>query len=176
MTTQASLAIRSASVTGSVRALTGTIILIAGLTAQAPAVALDEHNVVPGLTAAGAPLGLHGVDPVALIELGNRIEGSAVHAATHDGVAYYFASAANAETFRALPARYLPQNGGYCTFGVSVGKKFDGDPRYAAVENGRLYVFLNEEIYRAFMNDREGTIAKAASNWPNIRSTAAGSL
>ena len=29
-----------------------------------PAFAADENNTAPGLTAAGAPLGLHGVDPV----------------------------------------------------------------------------------------------------------------
>jgi len=137
------------------------------------AFAADEHNVVPGLTAAGAPLGLHGVDPVAFIELGNRVDGSAMHTALHDGVAYYFASAANKATFEKRPARFVPENGGFCTFGVSVGKKFDGDPIYAAVVNGKLYVFLNEEIFRAFDKDRKGTIKKAEKNWQRIEHVAA---
>jgi YHS domain-containing protein len=140
------------------------------------AFAIDEHNVAPGLTAAGAPLGLQGVDPVAFVEIGNRIDGSATNTSTHDGVAYYFASAANKETFDKHPVRYTPQNGGFCTFGVSVGKKFDGDPRFAAVEDGLLYVFLSEEIYRAFDKDRSGTINKAAVNWKRIQHTDASSL
>ena len=151
------------------------LILISALTTSI-AHAADEYNTATGLTAAGAPLGLHGVDPVAFIEIGNRIEGSATYTAVHDGVAYYFSSAANKKAFEKSPKRYLPQNGGFCTFGVSVGKKFDGDPRFAAVENGRLYVFLNESIFNEFQKDRAGTIAKAEDNWRRIRSTAAGEL
>ena len=141
-----------------------------------PAMAADENNVAPGLTAAGAPLGLHGVDPVAFLDIGNRVEGRAEHTAGHDGVAYYFSTEANMESFEDNPERYLPQNGGFCTFGVSVGKKFDGDPQFAAVENGKLYVFLNEEIYKAFQNDRAVTISKAAENWKEIEHTAAAEL
>ena len=141
-----------------------------------PAHAADEYNTATGLTAAGAPLGLHGVDPVAFIEIGNRIDGTAAYTAVHDGVAYYFSTEANQRAFEASPERYLPQFGGFCTFGVSVGKKFDGDPRFAAVENGRLYVFLNEAIFNEFQKDRAGTIAQAEENWRRIRSASATSL
>lgn len=140
------------------------------------AFAADEHNVVPGLTAAGEPLGLHGVDPVAFIEIGNRIAGSAEYTEVHDGVAYYFATEDNQDTFDDNPAAYIPQNGGFCTFGVSVGKKFDGDPSYSAVVDGKLYVFLNEAVFRAFDKDRSGTIQKAAVNWKRIRTTASSEL
>lgn len=152
------------------------VFFILSLIFTSSAFAADENNVVPGLTAAGAPLGLHGVDPVAFIELENRVEGSAAHTAVYDGVAYYFASAANKATFEKKPTRYVPENGGFCTFGVSVGKKFDGDPNYAAVVDGKLYVFLNEEIYRAFDKDRKGTIKKAAKNWQRIQHVAATEL
>lgn len=149
---------------------------LTGALAVTPAFAADKHNTVPGLTAVGAPLGLHGIDPVAFIDIGNRIDGTARYTAVHDGVAYYFSSKANLKAFRKSPEQYVPQNGGFCTYGVSVGKKFDGDPRYAAVENGKLYVFLNEEIFHAFDKDRAGTIAKAERNWKQIRHTAATEL
>lgn len=152
------------------------LVLASQTLAMTPAFAVEENNVSNGLTAAGAPLGLHGVDPVAFIRLGNRIEGTAKYSAVHDGVAYYFASEENLAAFKASPAAFTPQNGGYCTFGVSVGKKFDGDPRYAAVRDGKLYVFLNEDILKAFQKDQAGTIAKAASNWLTIRSVAAAEL
>lgn len=144
--------------------------VVLGVLSATVAHAADEYNVATGLTAAGAPLGLHGVDPVAFIDIGNRIEGTAANTAVHDGVAYYFSSAANKQAFEKSPGRYLPQFGGFCTFGVSVAKKFDGDPRYAAVENGKLYVFLNEQIFNEFQKDRAGTIAKAGRNWRQIRS------
>lgn len=155
------------------------IALAAALTticALSPAMAADEVNVVPGLTAAGAPLGLHGSDPVALLDQGKNVEGIATSTVVHDGVSYYFASEANRMAFEANPARYAVQNGGFCTFGVSVGKKFDGDPNFAAVVDDKLYVFLSEEIYQAFLKDKEGTIAKAATNWLSIEHTAARDL
>nr|MEC9418652.1 YHS domain-containing (seleno)protein [Pseudomonadota bacterium] len=120
--------------------------------------------------------GLHGVDPVAFVSLGNRIDGTAQYTAVHDGVAYYFASQEAMDAFTAHPDQYLPQNGGFCTFGVSVGKKFDGDPQFAAVVDGKLYLFLNEAIFREFQKDQSGTITKAEANWKKIRSTEATKL
>jgi YHS domain-containing protein len=156
-------------------ALTVISLALAGL-AAVPAIAADEFNTVPGLTAAGAPLGLHGVDPVAFVDIGNRIDGTAKFTAVHDGVAYYFASQENMNAFRRSPAKYTPAYGGFCAFGVSVAKKFDGDPKYAAVENGKLYVFLNEEIFRMYQKDKAGTIAKAEKNWATIEHKAARDL
>lgn len=158
------------------KSLTFAAIALATIATTAPALAVDENNVAAGLTAAGAPLGLHGVDPVAFIELGNPLEGVAAHTAVHDGVAYYFSSEANKDAFAANPEQYVPQNGGFCTYGVSVGKKFDGDPQFGAVVDGKLYVFLNEEIFKAFDKDRAGTISKAATNWTKIEHTAATEL
>jgi len=159
----------------SLKILVGAV-AIATAVAAIPAYAVDEHNTVPGLTAAGAPLGLHGVDPVAFIRLGNRIDGSAKYTATHDGVAYYFASAENLQAFEQASTKFVPQNGGFCTFGVSVGKKFDGDPRFAAVRDGKLYVFLNEDILKEYQKDPQGTIVKAKKNWQDIEHKAATSL
>lgn len=153
-----------------------TALMVGTLAIASPFFAADENNVAPGLTAAGAPLGLHGVDPVAFIDIGNRVEGQATFTYVHDQVAYYFASEENMDKFEANPARYAPQNGGLCTYGVSVGKKFDGDPQYASVVDGKLYVFLNEEIFRAYQKDQSGTISNASEKWTAIRHTAASEL
>lgn len=156
-------------------ALSLTALVLAGALAS-PALAADEFNAVPGLTAAGAPLGLHGVDPVAYIEIGNRIDGTAKYTAVHGGIAYYFASQENMDAFKRNPTKYEPSYGGFCAFGVSVGKKFDGNPKYADVMNGKLYVFLNEEIFRMYQKDKAGTIAKAEKNWAKIQNKAAREL
>lgn len=155
-------------------------VLMTGI-AGAPAYAVDENNAAAGLTAAGltaagAPLGLHGVDPVAFIDIGNRLEGSAKYTSVHDGIAYYFASEENQKMFEMNAADYTPQNGGFCTFGVSVGKKFDGDPQYADIVDGKLYVFLNEEIYKAYQQNPKKTIKTAAKQWKKIEHTAAAAL
>jgi len=157
--------------------LTRNTVAVLALTAGSfGAFAADEYNSSKGLTAAGAPLGLHGADPVSFLQIGNRAEGSAAYTEVHDGVAYYFSSKANAKAFKKNPTSFTPQNGGFCTFGVSVGKKFDGDPKYAAVVDKKLYVFLNEEIFNAFQKDIPGTISKAENNWKKIHHTAAADL
>ena len=156
-------------------AIASTLIASLALGATA-AMAADEYNTSKGLTAAGAPLGLHGVDPVEFLATENPVEGSAEFTAVNDGVAYYFTSEANMKAFEVDPAAFLPQNGGFCTFGVAVGKKFDGDPEYHAVIDNKLYVFLNRAIYDEFNKDRQGTIAKADKSWKDIRSTAVGDL
>ena len=135
--------------------------------------AADENNVVSGLTATGAPLAFHGYDPVATISIGNPIEGNATYAAVHDGAAYYFASEKNVTIFNRSPEKYIPQNGGFCTYGVSKGKKFDGDPQYASVVDGKLYVFLNENIFKIFIRNKETIITEAEKQWETIRSKAA---
>lgn len=149
---------------------------LAAAIAASPVLAADEANVAPGLTYVGAPLGLHGADPVDLLDHGKNHAGKAAFAAEHHGVAYYFASEKNQKAFQANPARYAPQYGGFCAFGVSVAKKFDGDPRFAAVLNDKLYVFLNEDVYKAYLKDQAGTISKADGNWGKIEHTGATKL
>lgn len=144
--------------------------------ALAPVQAADEINVVPGLSIVGAPLALHGYDPVAYFTVGKPTRGSDKLVHVHEGAAYRFASEAHLEAFKADPDRYAPQYGGFCAFGVSVGKKFDGDPNLWKIEDGRLYLNLNEEIYATFLEDLDGNIAKAESNWPEIEHTAARDL
>lgn len=141
-----------------------------------PALAADEINVGPGVTYAGAPLALHGADPVALLDGGETVTGDARFFAAHDGAAFYFTSEENRDRFEADPARYMPQNGGFCTFGVSVGKKFDGNPRHFDVRDGKLYVFLNADTRDAYFKDVEGTIASAEAQWAEIESVPAADL
>ena len=140
-----------------------------------PALAADEFNVAPGLTYAGAPLGLHGADPVSLLA-GTQIEGDAQYFAAHEGVAYYFANEENKVLFEANPARFLPENGGFCTYGVAFAKKLDGNPEYSAVVDGKLFVFVNQGALDEFNKDQAGIIAQADKQWLEIRSKKATEL
>ncbi|NOD36676.1 MULTISPECIES: YHS domain-containing (seleno)protein [unclassified Ruegeria] len=151
-------------------------VLAAAVALSTPAFAADEINVSNGISAAGAPLAAHGVDLVALVNEGNPVEGFATHSATYDGASYYFTTAANREAFEANPAAFLPQHGGFCSFGVSVGKKFDGDPDQYLVADGKLYLFLNAETRAAFLKDVVSTAKTADDQWANIKSVAVGEL
>ncbi len=136
---------------------------------SAPAFAADEINVSNGISAAGAPLAVHGADPVALLNDAKVVDGSADHSLTHDGASYYFASAENLEAFKANPAKYTPQHGGFCSYGVAVGQKFDGDPDQFVVHDGKLFLFLNATTRGLFLKDVAGTKATADDNWTEIK-------
>lgn len=163
---------QSIKTAGKTAAKTAAIAIALTLSFALPSLAADEHNVTTGVTTAGAPLGLQGVDAVALSTLNAVAEGTAVHTVVHDGVAYYFASADSAEEFKASPNKYLPRFGGFCAFAVALGKKFDGDPRYADIVDGKLYLFVNAEIFAKYKKDAKRIIAKAEETWPSIHHTA----
>ena len=146
------------------------------LGALAPAQAADEINVVPGFSIAGAPVALHGYDPVAYFTEAQPVRGSDALVHVHEGAAYRFSSQANLDAFKQDPDRYAPQYGGFCAYGVAVGKKFDGDPHLWKIEGGKLYLNLNREIYETFLEDVDGNIRKADHKWPGIEHTAARDL
>ena len=137
----------------------------------ANAFAADEYNVVNGLTLTGNSLGMHGIDPVSMFSGEAPAIGDAVHTSAYDGVDYYFASAETKSRFDAAPESYLPQFGGFCAFGVYVGKKLDGDVRYADIVDGKLYLFVNAAIFEKYLEDKETVITGAFESWPGIRST-----
>jgi len=138
--------------------------------------AADEFSVTNGLSLDGVPLALRGVDTVALSTLSAVTSGDAVHTVVHDGVAYYFASEISAEKFTADPAQFMPQYGGFCAFAVALGKKLDGDPRYADIVDGKLYLFVNAAIFAKYKENPEETLKKAEEMWPSIQHQAIGNL
>lgn len=146
------------------------------LSSTSGAFAADEYNVNNGLTLTGNPLGMHGIDPVSMFDSESPAIGDAVYASSHDGVDYYFVSEEAKEVFQASPEAYLPQFGGFCAFGVFVGKKLDGDVRYADIVDGNLYLFVNAEIFEKYLENKEEVIAGAFAKWPDVRSTPVGDL
>lgn len=147
-------------------------LLLAGGAAAQP----HDVNVSAGLTLLGAPLALHGYDPVSYFVDGGPRPGSAEHSLEHGGATYRFASARNLERFRRDPQRYLPQYGGFCAFGVALGAKFDGDPQVWKVVDDKLYLNLNRKIQKSWNEDVGGNVAKADANWPRIRAAAPATL
>ena len=132
------------------------------------AYAYDEtsHNAYD-VDAAG--VGLHGYDPVAYFTVGKPTVGSEKFETTYEGVRYRFASAENREAFAKEPAKYAPAYGGFCAMGASLGKKFDGDPNYWKIVNGKLYVNVNADVDKAWKEDIPNNISKANQNWPEIK-------
>lgn len=135
-----------------------------------------DLNVSAGLTAQGAPLALRGYDPVSYFVSGEPRPGKAEFSTAHGGATYRFGSKQNLQRFESDPDRYLPQYGGFCAYGVSVGAKFDGDPLVWKIVDGKLYLNLNPEIQKAWDADISGAIRKADGHWPKIRNAAPDTL
>ncbi len=139
------------------------------------AVASDSISTSNGLTAAGGPLAIHGYDAVSYFD-GEPQRGLAEFSTKHDGVVYRFASRQSMRQFVKSPDKYTPQFGGFCAYGTSVGKKFDGDPLVYRVVDGKLYFNLNPSIKETWEKDLSGNIRKAVDTWPKIRDKPASSL
>jgi len=153
--------------------IAAALVLLAG---SISAIHANHVNTSMGMTLAGEPLAIRGYDPVAYFTERKARVGSAKFTATHGAAAYRFVSQVNKQQFEKNPERYVPQYGGYCAFGVSVGAKFDGDPRLFRVVDGKLYFNLNPEIQAKWMEDIPGNITKADRNWTEIQDKAPSEL
>ena len=129
------------------------------------------------MTAAGGPLAIHGFDAVSYFD-GMPRRGLAQHSSLWNGAVYRFASKDNLKRFEKnmKPGKFAPQFGGFCAYGVSVGKKFDGDPEVYKIVNGKLYFNLNPEIKRTWEKDVAGNVRKAEKQWTKIADKSAASL
>jgi len=134
---------------------------------------LAALGVLHGVALADGPahntVGVGGYDLVSYHTGKKPLRGNGNHVVVHEGVTYLFASEDHRTAFEASPRKYLPAYGGYCAFGVSVGKKFVGDPDVWRVVDGRLYLNLDNGIQIKWAEDVPGNIKKANAKWPGIR-------
>ena len=114
-------------------------------------------------------VGMGGYDVVAYHTQNKALRGTGFHAARHDGVTYLFSSKVNHDKFLENPGGYLPEFGGYCAFGASVGKKIYADPTVWKIVDGKLYLNVDTKIQKKFEKDLRGNLAKAYANWPKIK-------
>jgi YHS domain-containing protein len=111
---------------------------------------------------------LKGYDAVAYFTQGKPVKGNPAIKSTHGGATYLFSSAENKAAFDKNPAKYVPQYGGFCAFGVSVGVLSDIEGPGGFVHDGKLYVCGDEAAGKSFRSDLKRNIAKADANWPKL--------
>lgn len=117
-------------------------------------------------------IALQGYSPVSYLDLGIAQKGLKEYKATYDGLAYYFTSEDQKKSFENNPKKYLPQYGGYCAFGISVGAKFRVDPNKFVVKDGKYFLFLYDLEVDAqqlwLAGNHKELIQKADSNWTKL--------
>jgi YHS domain-containing protein len=121
-----------------------------------------------GVVNAEDGLGIGGFDPVAYFTETRAVAGRAEVSAVHAGVTYRFASEANRAAFLADPAKFLPQYGGYCAYGMARGYKAVIDPAAFTVAGGKLYLNYNRSIAGLWQGNRAREIQRADAHWPTV--------
>ena len=112
--------------------------------------------------------GLQGHDPVAYFTENKPVKGDPKFSSVYNGARYWFASAENKAAFDAEPAKYEPQFGGYCAYGMSRGYTAPIKPEAFQIVDGRLLLQYNLDVREKFNEDTRGNLKKADENWPKV--------
>lgn len=112
---------------------------------------------------------LKGYDAVAYFKQGKPLKGNPAIESTYQGVTYLFASAADKADFDEDPAKYVPQYGGFCAYGVANGVLANTEsPNAFAVYKGKLYLCGNQDALKSFKTNIAGNIGKADTYWRQL--------
>jgi len=112
---------------------------------------------------------LKGCDTVGYFEQGKPIKGDSALRSAYRGATYLFASASNKAEFDKDPAKYAPQYGGFCAYGVFKGAldDFEGLGDFV-IYKGKLYLNGNQSALEIFKSSIDRNIEKADANWQRL--------
>ncbi len=116
----------------------------------------------------GEGLAISGYDPVAYFTESKAVEGMAEFTLEHEGAMWQFASMENLEMFKASPADYTPQYGGYCAFAIAKGKAKSIDPAAWKIIDNKLYLNHTMDVQEKWLKDTDEGIQKADAMWPSV--------
>ena len=150
--------LRAAIALGAGLALGATVLSTGAALAKEPAV---FTGLVKGVAVGG-------FDPVAYFTEGKPVAGKAEITLLHEGATWRFATEANRDAFKADPAKYAPQYGGYCAFAVAQGSTAKGDPNVWSIVNGKLYLNYNKGVQKDWEKNKASFITKADAKWPTV--------
>ena len=136
--------------------------LVAAFTASAQVMDGTEFNVDE------SGLAIEGYDPVAYFTLGEATPGSPEFSTEHNGVTFYFASAAHRTMFMETPDRFIPAYGAWCAWAASRDSLAAIDPRQFVIHDDRLFLNYNARLNRRFAGKLENNIQRADDNWPDL--------
>ena len=85
-------------------------------------------------------IAIQGYDVVSYFTEGKPVKGSPTHEVAFDDVKWWFKNAIHQEMFNADPERYLPQYGGFCAGGMTMGVSVPANPDNWVIVDGKLYM------------------------------------
>jgi YHS domain-containing protein len=111
---------------------------------------------------------IQGYDPVAFFTDNRPVKGNAQFQSEYRGAKYYFVSSEHKAAFDNEPAKYEPQFGGYCAYGVTHRTRAPIKIEAWQIVNVRLLMQYDLDIKNEFNQDQQGMLKKADENWPGL--------
>ena len=131
-----------------------------------PVFAQTSTKMLLNLDKAG--VAIQGYDPVAFFTDKKPVKGEQKFLLKHAGAIYFFASKEHKDLFKANPAKYAPEFGGYCAYGVSRNKLVEIDVDAFQIVDEKLLLQYSKGVRDDFNKDSEGNLAKAKTNWTGL--------
>jgi YHS domain-containing protein len=149
------------------RSLTAHLLAMVALLVTLSAAGLAAADR-PAIYSASGKLAVKGADVVAYFTERRAVIGKAEYSTTWRGATWRFSSAENLAKFKADPAKYAPQYGGYCAYAVSEGYTAKIEPEAWSIVDGKLYLNYSLGVRSLWEKNKRERIRKADANWPGV--------
>jgi len=128
-----------------------------------------EDMLVEAISTNDGGIAIGGYDVVSYFD-GEAQLGSAEFKHVWNRATFNFASEVHRDTFAKNPATYIPQYGGYCSFGMGFGKCATADPEAYIVQEGKLYLNASPMVLRFWR--WFGKPEKSEAKWLTLKAKA----
>jgi YHS domain-containing protein len=112
---------------------------------------------------------IRGYDPVAYFTEGKAVKGNDNLNFQWSGSRWNFSSRENLESFKADPAKFAPQYGGWCAYGCSENHKSPTDPNAFTIVQNKLYLNYNLKVKELWIKDTTSRIKAADTYWKSLK-------
>ena len=129
---------------------------------------LTAREPVDPVNKDGSSVAIKGYDPVAYFKQGKPVKGNPSLTEDWMGAKWQFSNPESRELFKANPAQYSPQFGGYCAWAVSHGYTANTDPEAWKIVDGKLYLNYNKSIQKKWEQDIPKYVVDGNRNWPGL--------
>ena len=116
----------------------------------------------------GSKVAIKGYDVVNYFTEGKARKGKKAFTYEYKDAAWRFVSQEHLDLFKADPAKYEPQYGGYCAYAVGNNYTASVDPRAFDVHEGKLYLNYSFGIQKKWLARQDFYIEEADKNWPEV--------
>jgi len=145
--------------------LLGAVALFASTTVLA---APPVNTLKSGLFGGRSDTAILGYDTIAYFTDGKPAKGQDAFTYEWMGAKWKFASQSHLDAFKAEPAKYAPQYGGYCAYGVSQDNLVSIEPDKFKVLDGKLYLNYDADVQTKWLKDPAGFIKTADSKFQSL--------